>query len=192
MDTLDSSTNPRSGTWAEVEVDRLVGSARLWTVILDGRRFQPLTERHGLGFFSLATFQTGELGVHLPEYLQFSLGGVNSVRGWSLGAQRGRNQFINTLEYTYVVRPVTAFSVAGVNLYAGLQLVAFGDAGLTWNEASDFNASSTIGGYGTGLRLLVPFVDVIRIDVAWGEPHRGASAYFGVSLKAARQRQRVR
>jgi len=35
-------------------------------------------------------------------------------------------------------------------------------------------------------------VDVIRIDVAWGEPGHGASAYFGVSLKATRQRQRVR
>jgi len=28
--------------------------------------------------------------------------------------------------------------------------------------------------------------------VAWGEPAQGATAYFGVSLKAARQRQRVR
>jgi hypothetical protein len=38
----------------------------------------------------------------------------------------------------------------------------------------------------------VPFVDLIRIDVAWGEPKRGATAYFDISRKAARQRQRVR
>ena len=67
LDTLDSSTNPRNGTWAEVEVDRLFGDARSWTFILDGRRFQRLSERHGLGLFSLATFQTGEVGVGLPD-----------------------------------------------------------------------------------------------------------------------------
>ena len=74
--------------WAEVEVDRLFGDAQSWTFILDGRRFQPLSDRHGLGLFSLATFQTGEVGTQLPDYLQFALGGANSVRGWSLGAER--------------------------------------------------------------------------------------------------------
>ncbi len=192
VDTLDSSTNPRAGTWAEVEVDRLFGDAQSWTFILDGRRYQRLSNRHGLGLFSLATFQTGEVGVGLPDYLQFALGGANSVRGWSLGARRGRNQFIGTLEYTYVALPVRAFSVAGLNLYGGLQLVGFADLGLASNDDSDQESESAIDGYGLGLRLLVPFVDVIRLDVAWGEPGRGVFAYFGVSIKATRQRQRVR
>ena len=192
LDTLDSSTNPRQGWWAEAEIDRLFGDARSWTFILDGRRFQPFSERHGLGFFGLVTLQTGEVGTSLPEYLQFALGGANSVRGWSLGARNGRNQFIGTVEYTHVLQPVRAFSVAGLNLYAGLQLVAFGDLGAAWNDGDDFDASQALDGYGFGLRVLAPFVDVIRLEVAWGEPGKGAAAYFGVSLKAARQRQRVR
>jgi outer membrane protein assembly factor BamA len=192
LDALDSSTNPRHGTWAEVEVDRLRGDADSWTFILDGRRYQPLSDRHGLGLFSLATFQTGEVGVQLPDYLQFDLGGANSVRGWSLGSRRGRNQFIGTAEYTYVVQPIRPFEVKGLNLYAGLQVVGFADLGVAWSGDSDQEAESAIDGYGIGLRLLVPFVDVIRLDLAWGEPGQGATAYFGVSLKAARQRQRVR
>ena len=190
FDTLDSSTNPRHGTWAEVEVDRLFGDARSWTFILDGRRFQPLSERHGLGLFSLATFQTGEVGVGLPTYLQFVLGGANSVRGWRLGSRRGENQFIGTFEYTYVVQPVRAFAVKGLNLYGGLQIVGFADVGLAWGDEGD--QGPAIDGYGVGLRLLVPYVDVIRLDLSWGEPGQGATGYFGVSLKAARQRQRVR
>jgi len=87
---------------------------------------------------------------------------------------------------------VRAFSVAGVNLYAGLQVVGFADVGLAWNDSNDFQMASAIDGYGVGVRFLVPFVDVVRIDVGWGEPGRGMSAYFGVALKAARQRQRVR
>jgi len=192
VDTLDSSTNPRSGTWAEFQVDRLFGNASSWTFTADGRRFQRLSERHGLGLFALAAAQTGEVDVNLPEYLQYALGGGNSVRGWELGSRRGRNQVIGTLEYAYVAMPVRPFSVAGINLYAGLQVAAFADLGLAWNDAQGRTAASAIDGYGVGLRLQVPFVDLIRIDVAWGEPGEGAFAYFGVGLKAARQRQRVR
>ena len=192
LDTLDSSTNPRAGTWAEAEVDRLFGNASSWTFIVDGRRFQRLSDRHGLGLFSLATFQSGEVGVGLPAYLQFDLGGANTVRGWTLGSRRGRNQFIGTAEYTYVVQPVRPFTIKGLNLYAGLQVVGFADLGKAWGGDDTQESASAIDGYGVGLRLLVPFVDVIRLDLAWGEPGHGATAYFGVSLKAARQRQRVR
>ncbi len=192
FDDTDSSTNPRDGWWAEAEIDRLFGDAGSWTIILDGRRFQRLADRHGLGMFALATLQTGEVGTSLPEYLQFALGGANTVRGWSLGARTARNQFIGTLEYTYVLQPVRSFSVAGLNLYWGLQLAGFGDLGLAWNDRDDLTGSPALDGYGAGLRVQVPFVDLIRIDVAWGEPAQGATAYFGVSLKATRQRQRVR
>ncbi len=190
IDTLDSSTNPRRGTYAEVEIDRLFVDANSWRLILDGRRYQPLAERHGLAVNALATFQSGEVDVDLPEYLQYALGGSNTVRGWDLGSQIGRNQFLGTLEYTYVLRPVQPFSVAGVNLYAGVQAAGFTDMGVAWDHS--FTGAPVIGGGGVGLRLLVPFVDVIRLDVAWGQPDGGASTYFGISLKAVRQRDRVR
>ena len=111
-------------------------------------------------------------------YLQFALGGANTVRGWSLGSRTGRNQFIGTAEYTFVARQVAPFSIFGFNAYAGLQLVAFADTGLAWNHSAD--RQSAITGYGAGLRVLVPFVDLVRIDVAWGEPGQGAAVYFGI------------
>ena len=190
-DTLDSSTDPRRGTWTEVEVDRVTGDADSWTYLLDGRGFLPLAERHGLSASVLATWQTGEVGVDLPEYLQFALGGGNTVRGWSLGSRKGRNQVIGTGEYVFVARKVAPFSVAGLHAYAGVQLAAFADVGAAWNDRRE-QAGSAIDGYGIGVRFLVPFVDLIRLDVAWGEPGHGATAYVGISLKAARQRQRVR
>jgi outer membrane protein assembly factor BamA len=191
-DTLDSTTNPRLGTWAEVQIEHLGVDAGSWTLTLDGRRFQALTARHGLGVFALGTLQSGVVGETLPEYLQFALGGANSVRGWSLGSRQGRNQFIGGLEYAFVAQPVRHFRVKGMNLYGGLQVEAFADVGLAWNTRSDFDFQSGITGYGIGLRLLVPFVDLIRVDLAWGEPGLGPSFCFGVSLKATRQRQRVR
>ena len=191
LDTLDSSTNPRNGTWAEAEADWVTGDAQSWTFILDARRFQRLAARHGLGLFALTSVQTGAVGTSLPKYLQFALGGANTVRGWGLGSREGPNQFIGTAEYTFVARDVTPFTVFGVNAYAGLQLAAFADLGAAWTGGSE-HQDAAIDGYGVGVRLLVPFVDLIRIDVGWGEPGRGATAYFGISLKAVRQRQRVR
>jgi hypothetical protein len=61
-----------------------------------------------------------------------------------------------------------------------------------WTDRADWRAADAIDGYGVGVRLLVPFVDLIRGQVAWGEPGRGATGYSGISLKAARRRQRVR
>ena len=72
VDTLDSSTNPRAGSWAEVQVDRLLGDAQSWTFVLDGRRFQRLSDRHGLGLFALATLA--------ERHARHGLAGVSPVR----------------------------------------------------------------------------------------------------------------
>ena len=80
----------------------------------------------------------------------------------------------------------------GANVYTGLQIAGFSDVGLAWNDDHDFRLGSAIDGYGVGLRVLVPFVDLLRIDVAYGEHAHGVTTYFGISLKAARQHQRVR
>ena len=106
LDTLDSSTDPRIGTWAEVQVDRLFGDAQLMDVHA-GR--PPVPAAVGAAWPRRCSrwrrCRRGEVGVNLPEYLQFALGGGNSVRGWDLGSRRGRNQFIGSIEYTYVAQP---------------------------------------------------------------------------------------
>jgi hypothetical protein len=77
-----------------------------------------------------------------------------------------------------------------VNLYAGLQGAAFSDVGMAWSEKP--SASEAIDGYGMGVRVLFPFIDVLRLDLVFGEPGRGARFAFGINLKADKQRDRVR
>jgi outer membrane translocation and assembly module TamA len=74
----------------------------------------------------------------------------------------------------------------------GLQAAVFSDFGIAWSDSSEFNYDNFIGGIGVGLRVLIPFVDVIRLDLAWGEPDRGVRNYFAIEPKADRQRRRVR
>jgi outer membrane protein assembly factor BamA len=188
--SLDSQSNPRVGWLGSVEIGRVFGDARAWTTTLDGRRYQPLTSRSTVSVLAFAALQSGELGRDLPEYMQYSLGGTNSVRGWAFGSRVGKHQAIATVEYACALVPVRPFSVFGFSLYGGIQAAAFGDVGLAWNE--HLAASQAIDGYGVGLRLLFPFVDVIRLDLAAGEPGSGPRLSIGIQLKADKQRERVR
>jgi outer membrane protein assembly factor BamA len=189
-DSLDSQTNPHAGWLAAVDVGRRFGDAASWTATLDGRRVQPLTRRSTLSMVGFAALQSGVVGEDLPAYLQFGVGGANSVRGWALGSRVGKHQAIATVEYAYDLLPVRSFTVFGLNLYGGVQAAAFSDVGLAWNSRP--SASDALDGYGIGLRLLVPFIDVLRLDLAFGEPGTGAHLSFGIDLKADKQRDRVR
>ena len=124
----------------------------------------------------------------MPSYADYAIGGENTVRGWDFAARRGKNQFINTIEYRYAAVPTRSFRVFGINLYGGLSLAAFSDFGTAWDQADGFS-DGFIGGGGIGLRLFVPYVNMIRLDLSVGNGVHGA---LGINEKAVAQRNRVR
>ena len=182
-----------AGTWAEVEVDRLFGDAQSWTFILDGRRFQRLARAMASGCSRWRRFRPARSASGCPTTCSSAWAAATAFAAGALGSRRGRNQFIGTLEYSFVAQPVTIVLGEGPQFLCGAaDRRRSRDLGFASDGDGDQTGNPAIDGYGVGLRFLVPFVDVIRLDVAWGEPGQGATAYFGVSLKAARQRQRVR
>ena len=192
-DSRDFWTSPKRGWWNEVEISKnggfLGGDGDFWRVHFDVRRFQPLADRHTLAFFFLTTLQTGTVGVEIPIYQDFHLGGTNSIRGWGLDSTSGKNPFINTLEYRYDLMTPKALNIFGFGFYVGLQVALFGDLGTAWG---DNQGNQWLDGYGFGLRILIPFVDMIRIDFAFGEPGKGLNSQIGLGEKAVKQRSRVR
>jgi outer membrane protein assembly factor BamA len=196
FDSRDLDSDPHHGWWAEFVLGKsgkfLGGDGNFWTYIFDVRRYQPLGDRHTLDFYSLTTLRSGQVDVDIPTYLEFDLGGSNTIRGWTLGSSSGKNQFINTIQYRYDVMKRRPFRVKGISLFMGLQAAVFSDFGIAWRDSSEFSYDNFIGGIGVGLRVLIPFVDVIRLDLAWGEPDRGVHNYFAIEPKADRQRRRVR
>jgi outer membrane protein assembly factor BamA len=187
-DGRNSRQNPSEGWWNYTDALWRTGTGGYATLNIDVRRYQPLSSRHGLLATSLVTLQSGTPDL-VPSYMDFSLGGSNTVRGWEFNARRGKNQFINSLEYRYDAMETRAFRVFGVGLYAGLALAVFGDAGTAWNGSEQF-ADGIIAGAGAGLRIFLPFVNMIRIDFALGDGN--AHAHFGINEKAVAQRNRVR
>jgi outer membrane protein assembly factor BamA len=187
-DGRNSRQDPSDGWWNSTDALWRTGTGGYATLNIDVRRYQQLASRHGLLATSLLTLQTGTAEV-VPSYMDFSLGGSNTVRGWEFNARRGRNQFINSLEYRYTALETRAFRVFGVGLYAGLALAAFGDAGTAWN-ASDQFSDGVIAGGGIGVRLSLPFINMIRIDFALGDGD--VHTHFGINEKSVAQRNRVR
>jgi outer membrane protein assembly factor BamA len=92
---------PTQGWWTGLNVKKygLGGvDTDYWQVNFDVRRYFELgSVYNSLAFYSLTTPTSGDVGVDIPVYMQFNLGGANSVRGWDLGSREGKNQFINTL-----------------------------------------------------------------------------------------------
>jgi outer membrane protein assembly factor BamA len=188
QDTRNSLTTPRRGWWNTVDVVKHVGSGTYTTLNLDLRRYQPVTGRQSLVTTVLLSLQSGQTGSDIPAYLDYPIGGENSVRGWGFAARRGKDQFITTLEYRHMTWPTRAFHLGGANLYAGVAIAVFADVGSAWTESNDFSRN-TIAGGGVGLRLFVPFVDMIRLDFSFGD---GFQTAVGINEKAVAQRGRVR
>jgi outer membrane protein assembly factor BamA len=195
-DSRDFWTYPQRGWWSEFEISKsggfLGGLSDFWSFTLDVRRYQPLIGKHSLALYSLATYRTGTVGTDVPVHQDFHIGGSNTIRGWGSNAQQGKSQFINTAEYRYLLMEPRAFSFKGINVFLGIQLAGFGDFGMAWDRADQFRLDNFIHGYGFGLRLLVPFMNVIRIDFALGEQEQGLRRHIGFDWKPEKQRQRVR
>jgi outer membrane protein assembly factor BamA len=187
-DTRDSWTTTSRGWWNSVDAIWHSGSGDYGTFDVDVRRYQPVAARQTLVATALLTLQSGQRDKDVPTYVDYALGGANSVRGWDFASRRGKNQFIASVEHRYMVLPTRALRVGGLNLYGGVGLAVFGDVGSAWNDADAFS-DNVIGGAGIGLRLFVPFVDVIRLDLSFGN---GRHTVVGIGEKAVAQRNRVR
>ena len=186
---------PTKGWWTGMDVRKygLGGQdTDYWQVNLDARRYIEIgSPYNSLALWSLASFSTGEVGVDFPLYMQFNLGGANSVRGWSLGLRDGKNQWINTVEYWRILADYQKWKIWFLKFAMGLQLGVFGDVGTAWNTDEQFY-SNWIGGGGLGLRFLVPVILMLRVDMAIGEDGFKVGLYLGTKEKAVAQRERVR
>ena len=188
-DSRNSWREPSSGWWNSADATWRVGSGDYGTINLDVRRFQPVAPRQTVVATGLMTWRSGTSGQDVPTYLDFALGGANSVRGWDFNARRGRNQVIASLEYRYMIFPTRTIRVFGVNFYGGLALAAFADAGKVWGSV-EHPDQDAIGGGGIGLRLYVPYVSLLRIDFAVGDG--GFHRTLGINEKAVAQRNLIR
>ncbi len=194
-DGRDSWRSPHEGWHNEASLLYLGGDANTWTLGLDLRRYQPVGEHQTIATGPYLGLQTGTVGKDIPQYMQFFIGGANSVRGYELkklGKEiYGKNQFLYTLEYRYLAIPTRPVKILKWTFSIGLEVATFGDVGLAWNDPRELNLDRTRSGYGVGVRLLVPGLDSLRFDVARSE--EGNTVFnFGLRAIFDERKKRVR
>lgn len=198
-DSRDVWGDPHRGWLNEVQVVKtggvLGGEADFWTAHLDLRRFQPLFSPRTLVLAGLLSLQTGRVGRDAPEYLDFHLGGSNTIRGQNLAdlgrVLYGKNQLIGTLEYRIPLLPIREYELLRLPADLGLAGAFFADAGLAWSEEEELNAGRARAGLGVGLRLLMPAVDMVRLDLGFDTDGNRRIHLAGFSKMQA-QRLRLR
>ena len=129
----------------------------------------------------------------IPLYRDFHIGGTNSIRGWNLAARRGASEMINTLEYRWnFLRVKDRRLFKDFSLKSGLQFAVFGDFGTAWDNADEFS-KNFIGGFGVGIRILMPWVQTVRLDFGIvGQQDHGTITHIGIRPKAVNQLRRIR
>jgi len=198
-DSRDWWGDPHRGWHNDIEWIKtgglLPGDGDFWRLDLDLRRYQPLTAQHTLALGTLVTLQSGKVGRDLPEYMDFHLGGSNTIRGYNveeLGRRLfGKNELLATAEYRFPLAARHEYEVFGMPADLGLAGALFVDTGLAWNRGSDFELGRAKTGYGLGLRLLMPAVDMTRLDVGFDEGGNWR-VHFASFAKFDAQRLRLR
>ena len=197
-DTRDAYMDTRNGWWNEISYNREMkifeSNSNFHQIDIDIRRYIPLKwDRQCFALFSLFTLRTGDVGKDIADWQQFNLGGTNTVRGWQFAYHRGKNQFINTLEYRYtLIKPRLIRLPFHFNIKTGFQMALFADYGAVWDQKNQFAANNFLTGYGIGFRFFMPIVGMLRLDVGWGQKGEGAFLHLGSFEKPVITRRRVR
>ena len=193
-DTRDSWRDPHDGWENEIELLGTFGDGDFATATVDIRRFQRVNEKHTLFVGALTSLRSGTVGNDVPEYLQYRMGGANSIRGQDVDLGKtlyGKNQLITTVEYQIRVLPLKPYNFFRWAAAMGLQLALFTDTGIAWSTSDEFSTDRTKTGFGIGLRLLVPGSEMTRFDIGF---NRQGDVFFhlGGRFKWTAQRLRLR
>lgn len=166
---------------------RGMGGENFWELLTDAR-----------GYFTLGRFVTGATALvrlrpgDVEFYDYYYHGGANTFRGHEADSgSLGVHEALLTLEERFVLLERRSASVAGVNFFYGVQLVAGLDGSLLWDKGhpgwDDYEGAV----YG-GLHLVIPALDRIRFEVGYS-PDKGEPVfYFGLFDKVTSSRWRSR
>lgn len=197
-DSRDDWSNPNRGWWTETQAWKtggvLPGAGDFWTLHLDGRRFQSIASGHTLVFSNLLSLQSGRIDEDVPQYMDYHLGGANSLRGYAVDdlghTLFGTQQWLTTMEYRLPIVAPTEISVFGMSADLGLGGTLFVDGGLAWSDREDLDLGRARFGVGAGLRLLIPAVDMSRLEIGYSK--QGFTIHFATFSKMRAQRLRLR
>ncbi len=171
-DSRDYVFNPISGSALTYTLGLSFGDIRYHRHIIDASQYFPLFWKFGLMTRTRLGYITGfHAADTVPVYERFTPGGTgpDGIRGYgerSVGPRDGG--------YFVGGRALSIFSLEyKLRLSRQLAVIAFADAGNTWNSIDQFSLSDLKRGAGVGVRLEIPMLGLIGFDFGYGFDREG-------------------
>jgi outer membrane protein assembly factor BamA len=170
-DWRDRPSNPTSGGKYSAQylryLDRDVGGSSFFRLDLDATGYIPLLNRTRVialhGASSLTTTGSTE---RVPFYLQPTLGGSETLRGYRAFRFYGDNSVMVNAEYRWELSPI-------------LDMVAFVDAGKVFNRWEHWNFHDLESDVGFGFRF--KYRSQVAFSIDTGFSHEGFQLWFRVN-----------
>jgi outer membrane protein assembly factor BamA len=148
-------------------LDQNLGRYSFMRVDLDAWQYIPLFNHTHVFALHAASSLTDTNGAHVvPFYLQPTLGGPDTLRGYRFDRFYGNNSTIATAEYHWDSSPI-------------LQMVAFADCGKVFNDWNQWNFHAIQSDVGFGFRFHGQSRNVLSLDT--GFSHEGFQIWFGLN-----------
>lgn len=162
-DWRDNPDGPRRGGNYFVQFgdyrDRTLGVSDFRRLDLEAQQYVPLlNDRRVFAFRAKSTLTYADSNRFIPFYMQPSLGGGDDLRGYRAYRFRGDNLVAMNAEYRWEV-------------FSGLDMAVFGDAGQVFMKKSDLSWSDMESDLGFGLRFNARDRTFLRCDIAFS--HEG-------------------
>lgn len=179
-DHRDLVEYPKSGyyiIWQGARAGLTDKQPEFWRFSFDHRLYFKLNERMSIGGRNFLVLNRGEL----PIYDRVFIGYSERIRGYFNTVLTAQNLMVQNYEMRINILPIRYLSwkeapymsVFFQGLKYGLSMGIFMDSGVVWDHPEQFALKNYYTGYGLGLHIHLPYINVFRIDHAWNDKGRG-------------------
>jgi len=114
---------------------------------------------------------------NLPVYDKIFLGFAERIRGHFNEVQSGDRLLSAGMALRYPLMDLRYYSMPTVllpesstkNMKFGINAGIFAETGIIWTRSDEFQQNNFISGYGFGVHFLLPYIEVLRVDMAFNE-----------------------
>lgn len=165
-----TSTPTSGGRYAAQYVrylDTNLGRYSFMRLDLDASQYVPLfNHTRVIALRAASSLTTTNSTQRVPFYLQPTLGGPDTLRGYRFNRFYGDNSTLVSAEYRWDASPI-------------LQMAVFADGGKVFNRWEQWNFHGLESNVGFGLRFVAQRKVVFKIDTAFS--HEGFQIWFGMN-----------
>ncbi len=174
VDFRDRLRNPHRGgilSFSFSRYDERTGGALDFNrFAFDARHYQPLgSVQRVLALHFFTSVDDADRNASVPFYLQNTLGGSETLRGFRHFRFRDVNILYLSAEYRWEAAPALEFAL-------------FYDAGKVFSDRSEFDLTGLRKSWGFGVRLKTTRAVVLRLDAGWSEEGPRTYLSFGPSF----------